>query len=119
KRRRLFLIERRQAFPLAPRFAQFHAPADDFRDRKPRPQLIKKLRRESHGDSGSLAQERLKYMAPGEPAWVGRPCPGYPQAWDKSSGRHPGLPRSGKSGIHNPGTGAMDSGFASFAHAPE
>ena len=51
KRRRLLLIERRQPFPLAPRLAQFYASAHDFRDRKPRAQLIEKLRRESHGDS--------------------------------------------------------------------
>jgi hypothetical protein len=49
--RRLLLVERRQPLKLAPGFAQFHAPADDFRDRKPRPQLVEKLRRESHGDS--------------------------------------------------------------------
>ena len=45
KRRCLLLIERREALPLAPRLAQLDAAADDFRDRKPRPQLVEKLRR--------------------------------------------------------------------------
>jgi len=44
KRRRLLLVERRQPLPFPPRFAQFDALADDFRNRKPRAQLIKKLR---------------------------------------------------------------------------
>ena len=60
ERRRLLLVEGRQPFPLAPGLAQFHAPADDFRNRKPRAQLVEKLRRESHGDLASLARKRAK-----------------------------------------------------------
>ena len=44
ERRRLLLVERRQPFPLAPGLAQFHALAHDFRNRKPRAQLVEELR---------------------------------------------------------------------------
>ena len=55
ERRRLLLVEGRQPLPFAPGFAQPHAAADDLRDRKPRPQLVEELRRESHGDSAKLS----------------------------------------------------------------
>src|SRR5262249_3513501 len=75
----LLLVEGRQPLPFAAGLAQFHAPADDLRNRKPRPQLVEKLRRKSHGDSRILAPWQ------GEARWQGRrtgkaaPCPGYPQ----------------------------------------
>jgi len=51
ERGRLLVVERRQAFPFAAGFAQFHAAADDFRYRKARAQLVEELRRKAHGDS--------------------------------------------------------------------
>ena len=63
ERRRLLLVEGREPLPLAPRLAQFHALAHDFRDRKPRAQLVEELRRESHGDFGKRSAERVEYRA--------------------------------------------------------
>ena len=51
ERRRLLFVERRQPFPFTPRLTQFHAPADDFRNRKPGAQFVEKLRGKAHGDS--------------------------------------------------------------------
>ena len=51
ERRRLFLVEWRQALELAARANELHAPADDFRDRKAGFQLVKELGREAHGQS--------------------------------------------------------------------
>ena len=49
ERRRFFLLERRQPLPLPPRLLQLHAPADDFRNRKPGAQFIEELGRKAHG----------------------------------------------------------------------
>ncbi len=49
ERGRLLLLERRQPLELLARLLQLHAPAHDFRHRKPRFQLIEELRREAHG----------------------------------------------------------------------
>src|SRR5207237_499359 len=48
ERRRLLLLERRQALPLASGLLQFHAAAHDFRNRKPGLQLIEKFLRKAH-----------------------------------------------------------------------
>ncbi len=48
ERRRLLLLERRQALPLTPRLLQLHAPAHDFRNRKPGAQFIEELGRKAH-----------------------------------------------------------------------
>ena len=45
----LLLLERRQPLPLAPRLLQLHAPAHDFRNRKPGAQFIEELGRKAHG----------------------------------------------------------------------
>src|SRR5262249_15837626 len=58
ERRRLLLVKWGQPFPFAAGLAQFHAPADDLRDRKSCPQLVEKLRRKSHGDSRLLTRRR-------------------------------------------------------------
>ena len=53
--RRLLLLERRQPLPLLPRLLQLHAPAHDFRNRKPGAQLIEELGREAHGVECALS----------------------------------------------------------------
>src|SRR5882757_8799515 len=82
ERRRLLLLKRRQAFPLPPRLLQLHAPADDFRNRKPGAQLVEELGRKAHKgfcvSRGRLPTDHryrvacLKY----EDYW---PFPGYSQ----------------------------------------
>jgi hypothetical protein len=52
ERGRLLLVERRQTLPFATRLAQLHAPAHDLRNRKPCPDLVEKLWRESHDSLG-------------------------------------------------------------------
>src|SRR6185437_7140854 len=82
ERGRLFLVERRQSLPLAAGLAQFHAPADDRRNRKPRAQLIEKLRRKFHGDSpgpARVAQQRPQYRGAACAGQAMLACPGYPQ----------------------------------------
>ena len=58
ERRRLLLVERRQALELAARAHELHAPAHDFRNRKPGFQLVEELGREAHGFLAESAVNR-------------------------------------------------------------
>src|SRR5262249_3561640 len=49
ERRRLLLVERRQALEFTSGPYKLHAPADDLRNRKPGFELVEELRREAHG----------------------------------------------------------------------
>src|SRR5215472_11307428 len=79
ERRRLLLVKGGKPLPFAAGLAQFHAPADDLRDWKPRPQLVEKLRRKSHGDSRILARRRGEARLGGCRIDKAAACPGYPQ----------------------------------------
>jgi hypothetical protein len=75
ERRRLLLLKRRQPFPLPPRPLQFHAPAHDFRNRKPGAQLIKELRRKAH--AGFFVESRADANRP----WIQEPRLKYEDCW--------------------------------------
>src|SRR6202040_2442160 len=76
ERRGFFLVEWRQSLPFAASLAQSHTPADDLRHRKPRPQLVKKLRRKSHADSRMLAQGGAELRGGECATGKARPVPG-------------------------------------------
>src|SRR5262249_46367505 len=72
------LVKRRQPFPLAPRLFKPHPPAHDFRNRKPRPQLVEELRRKAH-EIGRLIRWISQYSAVGHARSPAADCPSYPQ----------------------------------------
>ena len=60
ERRRLLLLERRQPLPLPPRLLQLHAPAHDFRNRKPGAQFVEELGRKAHVVSSAVSCGRCQ-----------------------------------------------------------
>ena len=78
ERRRLLLVKRGKSFPLAPCLFEPHPPAYDFRNRKPRPQLVEELRRKAH-EIGRVIRWISQYRAVRHARSPAGDCPGYPQ----------------------------------------
>src|SRR5215510_3858534 len=78
KRRRFLLVEGRKSLPLTSRLLEPHAPANDLRNRKPRAQLVEKLRRKAH-EADLVIRSTSQYRPAPDADGITADCPGYPQ----------------------------------------